>query len=119
MNKYLIVIFIIIILTVLFFSQQLFFQKKEGYVQSKLANFWEDLKPKREVFFNNTKIFFQKQIFERITGEIKMRKEIVKEELEKRKKHAKEEIKKKIEEKENEIKESFWQEFKSFFQEKF
>jgi len=119
MKKYLSVIFIIIILIVLFFSQQPFFQKRGEYVQLKLVNFWEDLKPETKALFSNTKVFFQKQILARIIGEVEVREKIVKEELEKRKKEAKERIEKKIEEKEDEIKESIWQKIKSFLQEKF
>ncbi len=116
MKKYLNIIFIIVILVVIFLSQQSFFQEKGGYVPLKLADFWKkDLKPKTEVFFDNTKTFFQEQVLARITGEVEKRKEIVKEEFGK----EKEKIEEEIEKKEEEIKESIWQKIKSFFSEKF
>ena len=114
-KKYLNIIFIVIILAILFLSQQPFFRERGEYVQLKIGNFWEDLKPKREVFFNNMKGFFQEQILARITGEVEKRKEIVQEELESRK----EEVEEKIEEKEEEIKDSIWQKVKDFFLGKF
>ncbi len=115
MKKFLNIIFIIVILLVIFLSQQSFFQEKGGYVRLKLTDFWEDLKPKTEVFFDNTKTFFQEQVLERITGEVEKRKEIVKEEFGK----EKEKVEEKIEKKEEEIKESIWQKIKNFFSEKF